>query len=67
MTDCPTPTKRRHRSKDAALAQITSLYSHGRGNPDLNAYRCVCGSWHVGHSSWLLRKRIRRALRRRPR
>lgn len=62
MTACPRPEKVPHKSRGAALTAITSLTAAGRGNPDLQAYRCPCGAWHVGHSSVALRKRIHRAL-----
>lgn len=62
MADCPRPEKHRHPTRDAAQAAIVSLYRAGKGNPDLVAYQCVCGAWHVGHNLAHFRKRIRRAL-----
>lgn len=60
--DCPHPAKQRHASKAAAVASIRSRYKAGKGNPDLTAYLCVCGAWHVGHSVKLFGKRIKRAV-----
>jgi hypothetical protein len=62
MPECPRPEKIPHRTRWAARAAISALYQAGKGNPDLNAYRCDCGAWHVGHSSVRLRKRIQTAL-----
>lgn len=63
MTTCPRPEKIRHATKQAALAAIRSLNKAGRGNPDMTAYRCVCGSWHIGHDLAKFTYRIRRAVR----
>lgn len=60
---CPRPEKRRYGSKIEAKGVIAAMYRHGDGNPDLNAYLCVCGSWHVGHNPRWLHQRIRSALR----
>lgn len=62
MAECPRPEKVRHASKAAALAAIKSLRAAGKGSPDWSAYLCACGSWHIGHSSWKLRARVRRTL-----
>lgn len=56
---CPNPTKRRHISREEALDHIAKLNASGRGNPDYNAYQCVCGVWHVGHSARHFEKRIK--------
>lgn len=39
-----------HPTYDKARLQMQSMYEAGlaeRGT--LNVYRCLCGSWHVGH------------------
>lgn len=60
---CTAPHKIAHKTKAKALGHIRMLERQGRGNPDLNAYPCPAGHWHVGHSAFRLAKRIRRALR----
>lgn len=63
MSRCPRPDKRSYASKAEALEVIRAMYRTGNGNPDLNAYGCVCGAVHIGHNPAHLRKRIQRALR----
>lgn len=59
---CPHPEKRRYRSKAEAREVIAAMYRTGNGNPDLNAYGCVCGAIHIGHSGRRLTQRIRVAV-----
>jgi len=53
MSDCPTPDKKSYRNKSAAQGHVIQLIRPGRmqkpgtGRPE--AYRCMCGRWHVGH------------------
>lgn len=61
--ECPTPRKHRHATKRGALAHLANLREARDLGPDWNAYRCPCGSWHVGHKPGSLQFRIRRALR----
>jgi hypothetical protein len=63
MGACPRPEKVRYPDKAAAKQAIRELYAKGRGNPDLMAYPCVCGAWHVGHNLTRFKQRIRRSLR----
>lgn len=60
---CAAPHKIAHKTREKALGHILMLERAGRGNPDLNAYQCPAGHWHVGHSAFRLAKRIKRALR----
>lgn len=60
MSKCPTPSKRCHELRAEAEKHRVALLR--KGGRDLDTYRCKCGSWHVGHSTALLGKRIRRAL-----
>jgi hypothetical protein len=66
---CPTPTKQRHRNRDAAEAAIRNFRRTAEDllSPDLLPYKCECGAWHVGHSKRALDQRIRQALRRKER
>lgn len=62
MSDCPTPRKQAHTSRDQAVRHVRALQLRRNANQDLHPYRCACGAWHVGHSVVLLRRRIHRAL-----
>jgi hypothetical protein len=62
MTDCPTPSKKKHPSCNAAARHVRKLQDLD-GAIDVRPYRCRCGSWHVGHDQRHLRRRIRKALR----
>jgi hypothetical protein len=59
-TDCPTPTKRGYSTQREARGQWHALMRHG-ASKDLTVYQCRCGNWHVGHSWFALRRRIRAA------
>lgn len=61
MTTCPRPDKIRHPTPAAARAHARALRRNG-GSPDIQAYPCVCGTWHAGHNLRSLQQRIRRAL-----
>lgn len=63
MSTCPTPTKIPHATKADALKTLRAMYRTGNGNPDLHAYRCACGAWHLGHDVRHFGKRIKAALR----
>lgn len=62
---CPNTGKVAHLSRQDALAHLRALRARG-GSVDLNVYRCPFGGthWHVGHSWYRLRRRIREAKRR---
>lgn len=65
--DCPTPTKRRHKSRERAAAQILSIReAEGHVDKHLRPYRCG-DHWHVGHEPGTgtggLDGKIRRALK----
>lgn len=49
MSTCPTPSKRKHPSKAAALRQFRSLRATQGRAGTLHTYLCRCGSYHVGH------------------
>lgn len=61
MTACPRPDKLRHPTPASAWAHAHAL-RRGGGSPDIRAYPCRCGTWHVGHDPRSLHQRIRRAL-----
>ncbi|MCU1592424.1 MAG: hypothetical protein JWP11_3680 [Frankiales bacterium] len=63
MAACPHPEKQAHATEKAALAHRTALIRHRHASPDVVAYLCRCGFWHVGHSQQSLRDRIRKARR----
>lgn len=43
----PKPCKKiRHRNRGAAEAHLRGL-----GEPNMRAYKCRCGFWHIGHTS----------------
>jgi maleate cis-trans isomerase len=63
MKACPTPAKRCHASESAAWAEARATQARDASH-DVLPYRCVCGSWHVGHNKQSLTRRIRRATRR---
>lgn len=56
---CPAPDKRKHDTRRAALSHWHALMKDG-ASKDLNVYRCG-DHWHVGHSWFALRSRIRQA------
>lgn len=62
---CPHPEKYKHVSAAAALAARDSLERERGIDLGLRPYRCVCGSWHLGHRgkdpSWA--KKLRRKRR----
>lgn len=60
-TECPRPEKIPYKTEAEALRRRNSLRHRG-GSSDLAVYRCVCKSWHVGHSRERLNKRIATAL-----
>lgn len=60
---CPTPAKHAHPSKAQALKHQAALAARYGPSAALHAYRCPCGSWHVGHSAVVLDRAIRAALR----
>lgn len=62
MKKCPHPHKVQHASQFRAVGHAREMQAHG-GSPDLQAYKCRCGFWHIGHSQASLRVRIRTALR----
>lgn len=64
MRDCPTPGKVKHATKKAAWCHVNDLRKAKHASVDLKPYRCVCGSFHVGHSQASLTFRIRQARRR---
>jgi hypothetical protein len=57
---CPTPRKVAHVEHGSAMRHMREL-QHGRWGRDLNVYRCICGSFHVGHDVRRLTYRIRQA------
>ena len=56
---CPHPHKEQMTQDEAKGRE-----SWGRSalNPDIRAYQCVCGAWHIGKSRAELDKRIKRAV-----
>lgn len=68
---CPHPEKQRHRSRAAANKAMARLEANEGIDLALRPYRCVCGTWHLGHHSKALtfekwdRKMRRRARRNR--
>lgn len=56
---CPTPEKQAHQSKHDAGVQLNHRRNSDRGHSRyrLQVYHCVCGAWHVGHSSYTSKKR----------
>ncbi|MGQ4513635.1 hypothetical protein [Streptomyces sp. DW26H14] len=48
MTDCPTPSKHRYATREAAL-RVAARLARVRGR-ELNPYTCPgCGWWHLTH------------------
>lgn len=41
--------KKRHTSLTQAAEHIARLVAAGAAEDALEAYRCRCGGWHVGH------------------
>lgn len=64
---CPTPKKHRHATKGAAQTALLSFDEATTLGSDWNAYRCICGVWHIGHKRGSLDQRIQAALREEPR
>lgn len=60
---CPHPEKVAHATEAAALKHRNGLRYGAGASPDLVAYLCRCGAWHVGHSREHLDARIKRSLR----
>lgn len=58
---CPSPDKRKHGTRREALAHWHALKKDG-ASQDLNVYRCG-DHFHVGHSWFSLRSRIRASRR----
>jgi hypothetical protein len=55
-TQCPRPDKRKlTRAEAEAHVQDARRYL----NPDIRAYQCVCGAWHVGKNLDAFRKRVK--------
>lgn len=49
---CPTPDKRQYGGVNDASLAIASI-----GRSDLEAYPCICGSWHIGSiPGWMASK-----------
>ena len=66
-TPCPTPTKVKHRDRDAAWDQIMAIKAaEGHGDKYLRPYRCG-DHWHTGHKPGTgkggLNGKIQRALK----
>lgn len=49
MSTCPHPEKAAHRSMSAAITAREKLEADRGIDLTLTPYRCVCGSWHIGH------------------
>ena len=58
-TECPRPDKRKLTQAEAE-AHVKNARRYL--NPDIRAYQCVCGHWHVGKSKEALNKRIKRVI-----
>lgn len=58
MAECPTPFKQKH-TKAEAIAHLISLRRKD-GAFTVQAYKCTCGSWHVGHRPTPNRRRRHR-------
>ena len=57
--ECPHPWKEQLTEADARKRE-----SWGRSalNPDIRAYECRCGVWHIGKSRRAFDKRVKRAV-----
>lgn len=58
-TDCPRPDKD-ELTRDQA--EERARWAQKNHNPDIRAYLCVCGAWHIGKSRTALNKRIKRVV-----
>lgn len=56
---CPRPEKRKFTQ---AEAEQTAKDARKGLNPDIQAYKCECGAWHIGKSKVLFSKRVRRVI-----
>lgn len=55
-TTCPRPDKRAL-TEDDAKAHVE--VARRKLNPDIRAYQCACGAWHVGKNLQAFEKRIK--------
>lgn len=55
-TFCPRPDKRKL-TQEEAEAHVTNARRHL--NPDIRAYQCECGAWHVGKNKVAFEKRVK--------
>lgn len=53
---CPTPRKAKHATKGEAIAHLIHLRRKD-GAFTVVAYKCACGSWHVGHRPRVRKRR----------
>lgn len=61
---CPHPQKHAHVSCAAALVHLEHMDRAGKADLTLHPYRCVCGSWHLGHRSpGSVKQQLKKALR----
>lgn len=58
-TECPRPDKRKL-TQEEAEAHVS--YARRNLNPDIRAYQCACGAWHVGKSKTEFNKRVKRVV-----
>lgn len=56
MTDCPRPDKRKLTREEAEAHVKRARYTL---NPDIRAYQCACGAWHVGKNLKAFEKRVK--------
>lgn len=59
ITECPRPDKRK---LTEAEAKAHVGYARHNLNPDIRAYQCACGAWHVGKSKVEFNKRLKRVV-----
>jgi hypothetical protein len=55
-TACPRPDKRKL-TREEAEAHVS--VARRKLNPDIRAYQCACGAWHVGKDLDAFRKRVK--------
>lgn len=58
-TQCPRPDKRK---LTKAEAETHVCDARRYLNPDIRAYQCECGAWHVGKNLDAFRKRVKGAV-----
>lgn len=59
-TECPRPDKRKL-TREQAESHVKTARKNL--NPDIRAYQCICGDWHVGKNKAAFDKRLKQIIK----